>query len=162
MNNHPPHLIDRSGSISPSAFIPFCAYSSNMDSMGQLIDGLEFPICTKLLPRVLEGHLCYTVNISSLVTKYDTKSGKEHGMSLLLDFNDDRNVQVEEQSNTVSSNEKSSPFNVEKGSKNYPKIYISTLGKFSDYRAGHYGMYFLKKITGTTNFLEEPDRWPDR
>ena len=29
--NHPVHIIDTNGNLSPSAFIPFCAWASNME-----------------------------------------------------------------------------------------------------------------------------------
>ena len=96
VSNHPPHLIEKRGNLSPSAFIPFCSYSSDMDTTGQLIDGLQFPVCTKFHPTVLDGELCYTLDISSL----DTKAGKEQGLLLLLDFNQERNIQVETNPNT--------------------------------------------------------------
>ena len=43
----PPHLVDGRGNSFRSALIPFCAFDGNMTTLGQPIDGLDFPACNQ-------------------------------------------------------------------------------------------------------------------
>ena len=58
-NNHPVHIIDMEGNLSPSAFIPFCEFGGNMSIMG--IYGHIYWICynsiVSLSPFIYYGKL---------------------------------------------------------------------------------------------------------
>ena len=49
--NHPPHILDNEGRISPSAFIPFCAFAENMEVLGIRADNFSLPVCNVFYPR---------------------------------------------------------------------------------------------------------------
>ena len=49
--NHPVHLIDANGTLSPSAFIPFCSWSGDMKALGKMIDNFSLPVCNAFQPR---------------------------------------------------------------------------------------------------------------
>ena len=44
----------------------------------------NFTVCDKFKPTILEGQLCYSLDIDEL-KEYPTKSGKSNGLLLLLD-----------------------------------------------------------------------------
>ena len=149
---HPPHLIDTSGSLTPAALIPFCAYQTNTNLMGQTRQGLPFTACSQFKPTILEGKMCYSVNLTSLDTE-KTKPGKWAGLVFLLDIG--MQITGETQHYETSEN----PFAM--ASSQYDarsaRIYLNTLSSFTDYRAGSYALTALKKITGTHRFLKQID-----
>ena len=150
---HPPHLIESTGSLTPAALIPFCAYQTNMTLLGQKTEGINFIPCTKFKPSLLEGQLCYSLNLSSL-EKWKTKPGKRAGLVLLLDSGR-QNSKEPRIENTKLQN------TLDLESSGYddhsPKIYLNTLSSFTDFRVGSYGMAALKKMSGTESFLKQTD-----
>ena len=73
MSLHPPHLIDSSGSLTPAALIPFCAYQTNMTLLGQTRQDLPFPVCSQFQPVLFEGQLCYSLDLATLNIGLETK-----------------------------------------------------------------------------------------
>ena len=78
---HPVNLKpDIDGNLPPSALVPFCFYQEDQNLPGPTT------FCDKFEPTILEGQLCYSLN----VTKFEreaTKLGKRSGLFLLLDPN---------------------------------------------------------------------------
>ena len=124
---HPAHLINGQGQPLPSALVPFCSYQSTM--MGRELEG--FVACDKFQPTVLEGQMCYSLDLKDMKK---SAPGKSNGLSMILD------------ANTIGNEEE-----------NVAKIYIHTLSPFSEYKNGSYGLFSLTKITGTSGFLSIPD-----
>ena len=124
-----------------------------MSLLGQTRQDLPFTVCDKFQPVLLEGQICYSLNVS-LVDAEKPKAGPEYGLVFLLD------------SGTVKHNGHPSQmtppltFESQMVDKNAARIYLNTLTSFSDFRAGRYVMTGLKKITGTSEFLalEDQDR----
>ena len=143
---HPVHLTpDREGNLPPSALVPFCSYQGESSFLGSKLSELDnLTVCDKFRPTILEGHLCYTLD-SALLKGYSTKSGKSNGLLLLLDPNPYslRNTD----NNSVGPNI---------GNQNF-KVYIHTLGQYTTFGPGSYAMTMLKKMTGTTSFMQLPD-----
>ena len=83
---HPPHLT----SGWSSAFIPFCAYKTDLNFSGKspTLDGTTFPVCTSFLPTILEGQLCYKLTLNKTSGK-----GKKNELMILLDYNEDHSMQ---------------------------------------------------------------------
>ena len=79
---NPPHLVNSRGELTPSALIPFCAYNGDMNITGQYIPGLDFPICNKFKPTILDGQLCYAVDMKDVLKERASKPGR--GLGLLL------------------------------------------------------------------------------
>ena len=147
-------MLDSYGSLTPAALIPFCAYQTNMTLLGQTRQDLPFTVCDKFQPTVLEGQLCYTLNLGILNTD-KTKSGLDSELLVILDASSfqrefTNHVETSKVQGTLSlkpsSNDGSSA-----------RIYMNTLSSFIDYRSGSYGMSVLKKMTGTEMFLNLPD-----
>ena len=49
--NHPVHIMDTTGNVSPSAFIPFCAWAGDMDVLGTRVPNFSVPVCSAFRPR---------------------------------------------------------------------------------------------------------------
>ena len=123
----------------PSAFIPFCAYQSNMSLLGETMKGSNLTFCKQFQPIVLEGQLCYTLNIEAIGVKSYIE-GKRGRLLLALDPG---NVS----DNLAGNDEDEPPF----------KIYVHTLSYFTDHRAGTYTMKSLKYMKGTKSFKAMPE-----
>ena len=91
-------------------------------------------VCDKFERIILDGQLCYSLDIGKLKEKSLPEFGKANGLFLLLDPNP-------------------SAFNNEE-----PKISIHTLARFTTFGAGSFGMSALKKMTGTNSFVHLLDQ----
>ena len=100
--------------------------------------------CDKFEPRVLEGQLCYSLDLTQLGRK-PTRPGKKYGLFLLLD----------PKPYQLNDRQKSSK---DKRKENYSfKVAVHSLAQYSTFGAGSYGMSALKKMTGTESFEQLPD-----
>ena len=101
-------------------------------------------ICDKFEPIILEGQLCYSLDIAKLVKKR-SKSGKSDGLFLLLDPNPyQRNVTEKNVGGSKTGHQS-------------VKVFIHTLAQYTTFGPGSYGMSALKKMTGTKSFKQLPD-----
>ena len=62
ITNHPVHIEDKDGNLSPTALIPFCEFGGNMSVMGVKIDLFDVPVCNSFRPKIVQDQLCYTVD----------------------------------------------------------------------------------------------------
>ena len=85
ITNHPVHIKD-----SPSAFIPFCEFSGDMLVMGEKIKDFDYPVCNKFKPKVLNGQLCYQVDVNEFKDKIVDKMITEPELIFLLDYNEEK------------------------------------------------------------------------
>ena len=136
---HPPHLIDTNGALTPNALIPFCAYQSNF--LGHPRQDLPFTACDKFRPTVLQGQLCYSLDLSLIATNR-TKADLREGLLLMIDPG-----RYEDENDEPSMKLDTDGF----------KIYVNTLESFTGLKSGSYAMSNLKKMTGTENFKQLPD-----
>ena len=143
---HPVHLTpDKEGKLPPSALIPFCSYQGDSNLLGQERPELDnLTICDKFVPTILEGQLCYSLDIAKLVEK-PTKSGRTNGLFLLLDPNPFKQNTTEKK--VEGSRIQDQSF----------RISIHTLAQYSTFGPGSYGMSTLKRMTGTESFKQLPD-----
>ena len=151
---HPPHIIKSNGSLTPSALIPFCAYQTNMTLLGQSTVDLPYDVCSKFQPTVLEGQVCYFLDLT-MIEKEHTKVNIDNGLLLILDHGGNSHEDekaTENEKRIVSLNLKAS-----NADKNLARVYIDTLAGFSGYRSGSYALSGLKKMTGTDSFMELTD-----
>ena len=153
MSLYPPHLIDSKGSLTPSALIPFCAYQTNMTLLGQTRQDLPFTVCSQFQPTVLEGQLCYSLNLSK-IAQNRAKPGLKFGLVLILDPSEKEHTSLIENSDEMTSLSFETFTNVESSA----RIYLNTLASFSAYQAGSYALSALKKMTGTEGFLNLPSK----
>ena len=125
-----------------------------MTLLGQKKDGLNMTVCDKFEPEVLEGQLCYSLNLSSIEVK-KTGQGKRAGLTLLID----PGGQLSHGSQNVRINmEDTLDLEYSRKDDSSARIYLNTLSSFTDYRSGSYAMTVLKKMTGTESFLKQTDK----
>ena len=89
---HPVHLSpDRDGLLSPSSLVPFCSYQGDVDLLGQRRSEMgNLTVCDKFKPIILEGQLCYSIEVADIVkSKTNPSQGgnNKNGLLLLLDPN---------------------------------------------------------------------------
>ena len=145
---HPVHLIpDEEGNLPPSALVPFCSYQGDDDLLGHERPELDnLTICDKFESIILEGQLCYSLDIAKLgKLEKGTKSGKTNGLFLLLDPNP---YQLNDDVKNVGGSKI--------GDQSF-KVFIHTLAQSSTFGPGSYGMSTLKRMTGTESFQQLPD-----
>ena len=136
---HPPHLMDSKGRNLPAAFIPFCSYQGDSGLLGHTLQSFNFTACDKFRPSLVEGQLCYSLNLTNL-TKAKSRAGREQGLTLLLD--------------------RTNPANPENGQEadDSFRIFLDTMDGFSDNRDGSYRMTAIKKMVGTDSFMAMSDK----
>ena len=144
---HPVHLLDSMERALPAALIPFCSYQANMSLLGNPGEQFPFVACDKFQPYLLEGQLCYSLDLMDIKSVVSRK-GKGKGMLLVLDptsisYNDDDDYQED----SAITNES-----------HLARIYLHTMTTFSSSKNGSYALSVLKKITGTASFLQMPEK----
>ena len=152
--SHPPHLKNSWS----SAFIPFCAYKTHLDfSQNSFAPrGISFPLCSSFVPTILEGQLCYELKLNK--TRLSGQ-GKENELMLLLDYNEDRSLQVSSHNeDIVKYSHKTLNFNtaVESIQGVSAKIQINTLSPYIGFGGGLYVMSAVKRMTAKKDFLQMP------
>ena len=150
---NPPSMIDSAGRPLPASFIPFCAYQSNI--LGTFTPNLPFKSCSLSQTTVLDGQLCFTLDVSK-ISKDKVSNGRRNGLVMLLDF---RTTEIIETQNSLDSDMEKTNIDIEQSNedKTSARVFIQTLSRFSGYGEGSYAMSALKKMGGTKNFLEFPD-----
>ena len=139
-----------------SAFVPFCAYktSLNFSKESYALEGTDFPLCSSFLPTILEGQLCYKLDLKKV-----SGNGKENELMLLLDYNEERSLQISSNKSitTKTSNETlnfgTAVDNIQGSS---VKIVINTLSSFTGFGGGVFKMTDVKRMTAKEDFLKMP------
>ena len=148
---HPVHLINHDKSVSPSALIPFCAFKANLSTSNSAMfhPNLSFPVCSSFVPDILEGQLCYTLRINETGGK-----GKENGLMLLLDLNENRDFHTSHHQHEhvddifeMNLDTEHSKHDIE------AKIQINAMLPVTKYGQGSYQMTSVKKMIATDHFL---------
>ena len=145
---HPVHLSpDKDGLLPPSALVPFCSYQGDVDLLGQRRSDMgNLTVCDKFKPIILEGQLCYSIEVADFVksktnpTQWDNNND---GLLLLLD--------PKPYPLTPSD------IGAQRKKQDSSKVYIHTLAQHTAYGPGSYGMHALKSLISTDNFLQLPD-----
>ena len=73
--NHPVHIVKSDGSVSPSAFIPFCDFGGNMTVVGRKIDQFPIPVCDKFKKTTLYDQVCYSIDLNEMPAQMDVREG---------------------------------------------------------------------------------------
>ena len=127
----------------PAAFIPICAYQGNL--LGSTRPELNFTPCDLFEPTLLQNQLCYSLNFTK-TKRWTTKSNIDNGLLLVID---------REASLTEEKKHKEMIGRLEQAlTDSFGRVYIHTLSHFKGFRDGSYMLNSLKKMKGTTQFLE--------
>ena len=156
--SHPPHLLDQKSTTSPSSFIPFCAFQSqlNISEPITFLPNSIFPVCNSFTPVALNGQLCYNIKVNMT-----GRNGKDGGLVLVLDLNEDRSLSF----GSLSDSEDEEDFTLHldkrnQDAKNNAKIHLRLLTPFAGVGGGSYQLTSVKNVKGTDAFLdmEESER----
>ena len=87
ISNHPVHVLEENGDLSPSSFIPFCQLGDKV--LGIKIPQFPIPVCNIFRPKILNDQLCYEVDLNQFKESFSASSLKK-GLTLFIDNNEDR------------------------------------------------------------------------
>ena len=109
ISNHPVHIFDANGNISPSAFIPFCEFGEDRSKLGMKHDNFSVQVCNAFTPKIVTDQLCYEIDLQSYRSSdnYHLKKQLNAGLILVLDYNMDR-VKYKDISNKIEDIEPTS------------------------------------------------------
>ena len=126
ISNHPVHFYDEEKKLSPSTFIPFCAFGRNMSSMGHIMKPFELPVCQSFRETILNDQLCYEVDLEKYKNVETIEKDLISGLVFIMDYNEDRHVTQNE--NKIENQGKH--FDKYDGSNDDEKalIYLNTIG----------------------------------
>ena len=130
VSNHPVHLIDEDGKLSPSAFIPFCDFGGNMSAFGINIKNTsEIHFCKIFEAKIMQNQLCYEVDLDKHKNKANFDKFLKLGLVFLMDYNEDRQVALED--NKIELNNDSLVDRVDNShEEENAYIYLNTIGDF--------------------------------
>ena len=133
----------------PSALIPFCSFGSVLK--GKFISNISFPVCDLFDPVVLDGRLCYQIDMTKEMPEESTVRGE--GLTLIIDANFERSVanqikrEMTHDPKTLDLQEASVETN------KFVEINIGTLAPFYAFGPGNYILTAVKQISVTDGFL---------
>ena len=129
ISNHPVHIIDEGGKLSPSAFIPFCEFGGNMSAMGVKKDMFHIPICNSFKATIYYDQFCYEVDLENFNSKEHLEKDLKLGLAFFMDYNEDRQVSLNQFSDLEVYESLGSKFD---GSNEFEHaiIYLNTIGKY--------------------------------
>ena len=84
VTNHPVHIQNEDGTLSPTALIPFCEFGGNMSIMGVKIDKFDVPVCKSFRPKIIQDQLCYTVDPNEYRKYFQRK--QKLGLTLFINY----------------------------------------------------------------------------
>ena len=91
-SNHPVHILNRIGEFSTSSFIPFCAFGDKF--VGSKIGGFDMKVCNIFKPKLYYDQLCFETDLQELKGKDDLMNQLELGLTLVLDYNEERQINI--------------------------------------------------------------------
>ena len=89
ITNHPVHIFDEKGNLSPSAFIPFCQFGRNISTLGSESDLFSIPVCNGFKAKLFYDQLCYEIDVNRFQDNF-TEQDLQLGLSMLVDTNFNR------------------------------------------------------------------------
>ena len=94
VSNHPVHILNNDGDLSPSSFIPFCSFGEEF--IGKKIEDFDIPVCNIFNPKYYFDQLCYETDLHELKDNDKIEKQLEKGFTLVLDYNEDREIGCKE------------------------------------------------------------------
>ena len=93
--NHPVHIMNQKGGLSPSSFIPLCSFGEKL--IGDQINGFDLPACNIFKPKHFMNKLCFETDLQNLKDSNDKNLllQLEMGLMLILDYNEERQMFIE-------------------------------------------------------------------
>ena len=153
--SHPVHFAENGDFKVTSSLIPICGYKSDLtlSKPPSWLPNISFPVCSSFLPTILDGHLCYKIQVNATADQ-----GRENELVMLLDYNEDRSLTPPVKKDTASNSTTITRLNFDhaKNQHEKAKIKIHTLSNYEGYGGGSYKMTAVKRMTSTNAFLNMP------
>ena len=92
VSNHPVHILDNNGNLSPSSLIPFCSFGEDLSLVGTYLDYYDFPVCKIFKPKVHHDQLCYQADLEKFRDNNRLLKQIARGFTFLIDFNEERQI----------------------------------------------------------------------
>ena len=92
VSNHPVHILNDEGKFSPSSFIPFCSFGDTF--IGAETKEFPIPVCDIFKPKHYFDQLCYETNLQELKDSYTLRHQLKFGLTLALDYNEERQIDI--------------------------------------------------------------------
>ena len=143
-----------------------------MSSMGVKIDQFEIPVCNSFQSKILNDQLCYEVDLNTFSNKENIDQELELGFSFLMDYNEDRQVNIKLTSEGKVEKSGMAATLLESDKNQHAIIYLDTIGKeqpkiksddceqfllfiepVSLIGEGEYNLNVLKEIKATDSYL---------
>ena len=128
VSNHPVHIYDEVGNLSPSALIPFCDFGRSKSTIGNMMEDYELPVCDSFKAKVMNDQLCYEVDLHEYRNN-NNNIGLKTGLVFFMDYNEDRQVILKENDQMPEDDafvdKVDASLDDEKAS-----IYLNTLGEY--------------------------------
>ena len=126
-SNHPVHILDMNGQVSRSSFIPFCAFGDEL--IGSVFDGFDMKVCNIFKPKLYYDQLCYETDLQELKdsNKVNLMNQLELGLTLVLDYNEDR--QIKNSLNFTNGPKSRKKFSFSVNNDNSVSMILDTIGK---------------------------------
>ena len=133
ITNHPVHILNKSDSFSPSAFIPFCDLGGNMELVGTNHKEFPIPVCSAFVKTILNNQVCYKIDVNEFIKEVTFDGQQKISLNLFLDYNEEKQYFGQKRDLRVNSSLSMSGNLISvknKGNFNEAMIYFGTLGKF--------------------------------
>ena len=92
VTNHPVHIFDKNGFLSPTAFIPFCSFGGDMKKMGATNEQYDVPVCNSFKSKIRNNQLCYQVDLVDYKDTNNIENQLKEGLVLVVDYNEERQM----------------------------------------------------------------------
>ena len=115
------------------------------------LPGITYPLCSSFLPTMLEGQLCYKLTLNQT-----SGQGKENELMMLLDYNEDRSLQMPtSKEDSIAFPKTKMHLGTATGSLQgmAAKVYIHTLSPYVGFGGGRYKMTVVKRMKAKADFL---------
>ena len=134
VNNHPVHMLTKNKEFSSSSFIPFCSFGDKL--VGSKVKGFNMPVCDIFKPKLHYDQLCYETDLEKLKgsNKIELRNQLELGLTLVLDYNEERQINsLISKNKTISGKEFSYNLNNLILNGNPVSMYLDTISNMYSY-----------------------------
>ena len=114
----------------PSAFIPFCEFGGNPNSVGAKIEEFDMPVCNSFQSKILNDQFCYEIDLNKFTNKDNIKQELTNGFVFTMDYNEDRQITFDQE----FQNEEEISFlskATHSDAHQHSSIYLDTIGLYS-------------------------------
>ena len=126
VNNHPVHIFDKDGTLSPTAFIPFCSFGGDMNIVGTKSEQFELPVCNSFKSILRNDQLCYQIDLEDFKDINNMEKQLKEGFVLIVDYNEER--QLAEFISIRNTMEEG--FHLLSDNQNLVQIHLETISKY--------------------------------